>query len=127
MWHAPNSARNPMLTQPVTARRLSRSLPAGLRMLQALGLNHEEQTWLLGAAQQHGPQLSHTQLTRLSLAVTIYNALHILYDANTAADWLKRPNARPPFGSQTPLEHMRRGGIPAMREAATNVETVIEF
>lgn len=156
MWRVPNSARNPLLTQPATARRLSRGLPVGIRMLQALGLNRAEQAWLLGlsprdlqrAAQQHGPTLSQDQLTRLGLVVAISNALHILYDASTAAGGLNRPNVRAPFGGQTPLEHMRRGGIPTMykarrlldddrgglfsvtpevRKAASNVETVIEF
>ena len=93
-------------------------------MLQALGLNRDEQAGLLGlspsslgqAAHPSAPVLSQDQLVRLGIAIGIYNALHVLYDANTAAGWLQRANQRPPFSGQTPLDYMRRGGIPAMDE-----------
>lgn len=156
MWRATISARIPILTRPATARRLARGLPAGIRMLQALGLNRHEQAWLLGlstrslerAAHPSAPVLSQDQLVRLSITIGIYNALHVLYDADTAAGWLQRANQRRPFGGQTPLAYMRRGGIPAMdetrrllagdqgglfsvtpeaHEAAAGFRTVIEF
>ncbi|GGO33914.1 antitoxin Xre/MbcA/ParS toxin-binding domain-containing protein [Deinococcus humi] len=115
---------DPILTQLATARRLSSGLPAGVRMLQALGLNRHEQAGLLGlnprslerAAHPSAPVLVLAQLARLSITIGIYNALHLLYDANTAAGWLQRANQRPPFGGQTPLDYMRRGGVPAMDE-----------
>lgn len=94
---------DPILTQPATARRLSSGLPAGIRMLQALGLNRHEQAGLLGlsprslerAAHPSAAVLSQDQLARLSITIGIYNALHLLYDANTAAGWLQRANQRP--------------------------------
>ncbi|WP_188969371.1 antitoxin Xre-like helix-turn-helix domain-containing protein [Deinococcus aerolatus] len=114
----------PNLTDPATASRLSRGLPAGVHMLQALGLSREEQASLLGLSVRslqrgedgHGPELSQDQLTRLSLVVGIYKALRLLYDDATAAGWPHRTNRRPPFGGQTPLTYMRQGGIPAMYE-----------
>lgn len=112
----------PDITDPATTTRLSRGLPAGIRMLEAMGLSREQQAWLLGlsarslqrAGTGDGPVLNQDQLTRLSLVVGIYKALHILYDDTTADGWLKRPNRRHPFGGQAPLDHLRQGGIPAM-------------
>lgn len=146
----------PDLTDPATVQRLSRGLPAGIRMLEALGLGREQQAWLLGLSTRslqragvgEGPELNQDQLTRLSLVVGIYKALHILYDGATADGWLKRPNRRHPFDGKTPLEYMRQGGIPAMYEvrrlldadrsglfsvtpqalkAASNYETVVDL
>ena len=93
-------------------------------MLKALELTREEQAWLLGLSTRTlqrstngmGPELNQDQLTRLSLVVGIYKALHILYDAGTAKGWLKRSNRRYPFAGDAPLEYMRQGGIPAMYE-----------
>lgn len=131
MLRATSSVREPLLNQqapdvthPETVRRLSRGLPAGIRILEVLGLNREQQAWLLGlsarslqrAGTGNGPELTQDQLTRLSLVVGIYKALHILYDDATATGWLKRANRRHPFGGQAPLEYMRQGGIPAMYE-----------
>ncbi|GGL93100.1 hypothetical protein GCM10010840_33900 [Deinococcus aerolatus] len=145
-----------MLTRPVTARRLARGLPAGIRMLQTLGLTREEQASLLGmttrnllrAGSGQIPELTQDQLTRLSLVVGIDKALRLLYDDVTVAGWARRANGRHPFDGHTPLDFMRQGGIPAMyetrrlldsdrgglfsvspeaHEAASNVETVIEL
>lgn len=114
----------PDVTDPAVVNRLSRGLSAGIRMLEALELNREEQAWLLSLSTRtlqrtsggSGPELNQDQLTRLSLIVGIYKALHILYDAGTASGWMKRVNRRHPFGGVTPLDYMRHGGIPAMYE-----------
>lgn len=114
----------PDTTNPAVIQRLSRGLPAGIRMLEHMGLNREQQAWLLGlsarslqrAGAGNGPELTQDQLTRLSLVVGIYKALHILYDDAAADGWLRRANRRHPFAGQTPLDYMSRGGIPAMYE-----------
>jgi len=56
--------------------------------------------------------LSYDALTRVSLVLGIYKALHILYpDAALADAWVKLPNANPLFAGKPPLALMVDGGI----------------
>jgi len=56
--------------------------------------------------------LSFDMLTRISLVLGIYKALHILYPEQLLADtWIKLPNSNPMFGGKPALELMSNGGI----------------
>jgi hypothetical protein len=55
------------------------------------------------------------QLTRISLLVGIYKALHILYGAKLADQWVSLPNRNRIFGGQSALAYMIAGGIAAMQ------------
>ena len=56
--------------------------------------------------------LSYDTLTRISLILGIYKALHILYpDPVLANGWIRLPNANPIFGGQPALHLMTEGGI----------------
>jgi hypothetical protein len=56
--------------------------------------------------------LSYDMLTRISLVLGIYQALHTLYpDAALADRWVKLPNANPIFGGRPALSLMVDGGI----------------
>jgi len=56
--------------------------------------------------------LSFDTLTRISLLLGIYKALHILYSQAELADgWIKLRNANPIFGGKSPLDLMLDGGI----------------
>lgn len=56
--------------------------------------------------------LSYDTLTRLSLVIGIYKALHVLYPDPSLADrWVRLPNANPLFGGRPALELMIDGGI----------------
>ena len=56
--------------------------------------------------------LSFDMLTRLSLVLGIYKALHVLYpDAALADRWVRLPNAHPLFGGRPALALMIEGGI----------------
>jgi len=56
--------------------------------------------------------LGYDTLTRVSLVLGIYKALHILYpDAPLADAWVKLPNANPLFGGKPPVRLMIDGGI----------------
>ncbi len=56
--------------------------------------------------------LSFDTLTRLSLILGIYKALHVLYpDAGLANRWVKLPNAHGLFGGNPALALMIDGGI----------------
>ncbi len=56
--------------------------------------------------------LSFDMLTRISLLIGIYKALHILYPDDALADrWPALPNSNPLFGGRTPLTLMMETGI----------------
>lgn len=54
------------------------------------------------------------RLTRVSLLVGIFKALHILYSESLADQWPQLPNTNRLFGGETPLAYMMRGGVPAL-------------
>ena len=55
------------------------------------------------------------RLTRVSLLVGIFKALHVLYSESLADRWVHLPNTNRIFGGSTPLEYMTRGGVPAIQ------------
>ena len=54
------------------------------------------------------------RLTRVSLLVGIFKALHVLHSEAVADKWVQLPNANRIFGGSTPLDYMMRGGLPAI-------------
>jgi uncharacterized protein (DUF2384 family) len=58
--------------------------------------------------------LDEDQLTRVSLLVGIYKALNILYSPKLADSWMTLPNTNPMFAGDTPLNYVKKGGIPAL-------------
>ena len=57
--------------------------------------------------------LDEDQLTRISLLIGIYKALNILYGEKLADAWIARPNANLMFGGESPLDYVKKSGIPA--------------
>jgi Antitoxin Xre/MbcA/ParS C-terminal toxin-binding domain len=57
--------------------------------------------------------LNEDQLTRISLSIGIYKALNILYGQKLADAWIALPNTNPMFGGDSPLNYVKKGGIPA--------------
>ena len=56
--------------------------------------------------------LSLDTLTRVSLVLGIYKALHVLYAEPAFADgWMRLPNANPLFGGRTPVGFVADAGI----------------
>ena len=53
------------------------------------------------------------QLTRVSLLLGIYKALNILYSTKLADEWITLPNTNPMFAGESPLNYLKKGGIPA--------------
>ena len=60
--------------------------------------------------------LTTDQLTRVSLLLGIYTALHVLHPGELADEWVRRPNTNLAFDGRTPLQAMLAGGIPVMIE-----------
>jgi hypothetical protein len=90
------------------------------KVAERWGLSPDEQRGLLGwpatstyykyKKGQTG-SLSYDSLTRISLVLGIFKALHILYP-KLADRWMKLPNSNPLFGGRTPIETITaEGGI----------------
>jgi hypothetical protein len=68
-----------------------------------------ESTYFKYKAERDGT-LSFDTLTRISLLLGIYKALHILYPDDALADrWIKLPNSNPLFGGKPALDLMMSG------------------
>lgn len=104
--------------------RLSPSAIKGLfRIAARWKLNGNDTRALLGGISSgsfytlkshHAKILDEDQLTRISLLLGIYKALNILYSQKLADVWVSLPNVNPMFGGDSPLNYMKRGGIPAL-------------
>jgi hypothetical protein len=112
----------PNRQDPEVRRRLSAPAMSSFFNLGAKrGLNVNHRRGLLGwpaASTYHKYKagqvgsLSFDTLTRISLLLGIYKALHILYpQAELADQWIKLRNANPMFGGKSPLDVMIDGGI----------------
>jgi hypothetical protein len=62
---------------------------------------------------QAAKTLDEDQLTRVSLLIGIYKALNILYSPKLADAWISLPNTNLMFAGASPLDYMKKGGIPA--------------
>jgi Protein of unknown function (DUF2384) len=110
---------------PAIRRRLSGpALRTFFRIADTWSLTVTEQRALLGwpatstfhkyKAGDHGT-LAFDTLTRISLVLGIYKALHVLYpDPGLADRWVRLPNAHPIFGGRPALGLMADGGIDGM-------------
>jgi uncharacterized protein (DUF2384 family) len=104
----------------------SRLRASGIRGLLGIAahwkLRDEDTRALLGgmssgsfyALKNRAKSLDEDQLTRISLLIGIYKALNILYSRKLADSWMTLPNTNAMFGGDSPLEYVKRGGIPAL-------------
>jgi hypothetical protein len=123
--HLEDSARQ--RHDPEVRRRLSApSMRTFLNVCAAWNLSVNQQRGLLGwpapstyhkyKAGQTGT-LSFDMLSRISLVLGIYKALHVLYPQLELADqWVKLRNANPLLGGKPPLELMIDGGIDGLHQ-----------
>ena len=112
---------------PEVRRRLSGpGMRSFFNIADAWGLSVNQQRGLLGwpatstyhkyKAGQIGI-LSFDALSRISLLLGIYKALHILYpQAELADQWVKLRNSNPMFGGKAPLDLMIDGGIDGLQQ-----------
>ena len=56
--------------------------------------------------------LDEDQLTRVSLLIGTFKALNILYSQKLADAWMTLPNSNPMFAGDSPLNYIKKGGIP---------------
>jgi uncharacterized protein (DUF2384 family) len=118
------SQKLPDLRDASVRKRLSRAaIHALVRITEKWGLKNEDAMALLGgisngryyALKKNGDGLlTQDELTRISLLIGIFKALHILFSAKLADQWISRPNSNPMFCNRPPLALLVEGGIPAM-------------
>ena len=110
---------------PEARRRLSApALRAFFTLAARWGLNIDEQRTLLGWPSRstlfawkkgQAGALPYDTLTRLSLLLGIYKALHVLYPDDAFADeWPKLRNTNPIFAGRRPLDLMVPGDVEAL-------------
>lgn len=61
-----------------------------------------------------GKTLDVDRLSRISCLIGIFKALNILHGEALADEWVRLPNRNRIFAGERPLDHMIRGGLPAM-------------
>jgi hypothetical protein len=108
-------------SDPAVRKRMSApALRTFFAIAKAWGLSVEEQRGLLGwppASTFHKykagdvGQLNYDMLTRISLIIGIYKALHILYEDGLADRWPKLPNSNAQYGGKPALALMIESGI----------------
>ena len=120
------SGQWPDLASPVRRAELTpAAIAAVVRLADAWGLTVRQIGDLLGGV---SPSTWHTwkttppaelgmdQLTRISLLLGIFTALHTLHNEPLADEWVTRPNIHPIFSGRTPLDVMIDAGIPVMMQ-----------
>lgn len=83
-----------------------------------------DRTWFRMKSGKWNGVLSQDALTRISALVGMYKGLHLLFSDPFADEWVRRPNTETPFHGLSPLEHMIRGGIPAMLETRGYIDAL---
>jgi Protein of unknown function (DUF2384) len=121
--HVP--AAPPDLTEKKERERLSpAALKAFFNIMRRWQVRDEDARMLLGGV-TNGPyyemkrdpdrMLDVDRLTRISLLIGIFKALHVLHSEALADRWVQLPNTNRIFQGSSPLEYMRRGGLPAIQ------------
>jgi hypothetical protein len=114
----------PDLTDPSERKRLSGPALRGFFSIMARwGVRDVDARALLGGV-TNGPYyqlksnpdrvLDVDRLTRVSLLVGIFKALHVLHSESLADRWVQTPNTNRLFGGAPPLDYMLRGGLPLL-------------
>ena len=117
------------LSSAVERERLSGpGLKAFFRIQQAWGLGNADAAALLGgvsngrfftlkrsAGSAVSKPLATDMLTRISLVIGLYQALHMLHGDALADGWMTLANRNDMFGGKTPLSYATHGGIPALQ------------
>ena len=123
----------PDLTDPATRERLTPVAVSGLLpVFDAWHLKTDdarllfgdisERSWYRLKGGQKSSMLTQDQLMRASALIGIYKGLHLLFVGSLADEWPLLENAGEPFGGLTPVQHMVKGGIPAILETRQHVD-----
>ncbi len=120
----------PRLNDPAVAAELS---PTAVTTVEAItekwGLTLKQKSDLMGGinpstykrrlSEPGKARLSTDELTRASLTIGIYRALHTLYSGTLPDQWMKIGNRNPLYRGVSPLEHVHEHGIIGLTETRT--------
>lgn len=118
-------AQRPATAQYSDVEKARAGLRAFFSIAREWGLTNDQQRLLLGSPgrttffdwkRHHSGNVSRDTLDRLSYVLGIYKALHILFSDDTAAQWLRNPNADPLFNGNAPLQYMLSGQLVALAD-----------
>jgi uncharacterized protein (DUF2384 family) len=124
LTHGIHFTHSPDLSKRTTRERLSQSAIDGfISIADRWSLTIDERCGLLGVERSTLHRLrtgagtrSQDELTRVSYIVGMYKALHLLFPADLANEWVKRPNINLLFGGSRPLDFLLRTGIPGFHQ-----------
>jgi hypothetical protein len=119
--------RSPNLADAGERERLSPSaIKVFLNIAEKWELSEAQARGLLGGiasstfhawkTEPRGRRLDQDTLTRISLVIGIYKALHIYFGKPWADRWVVLANRGPMFAGQAPIDYMLRQGQPGMVE-----------
>lgn len=121
--HAPPAAPVDLTDRKERGRLSPAALRAFFNIMRRWQVRDEDARVLLGGV-TNGPYyemkrvpdrtLDVDRLTRISLLIGIFKALHVLHSAALADRWIHLPNTNRIFGGTSPLLYMMRGGLPAI-------------
>lgn len=83
-----------------------------------------ESTWFRMKRGDWTEVLSLDELSRASALIGIYKALHLVFSAPLADEWITLPNQGPLFAGRTPLAAMLAGGLPAILDVRRHVDAL---
>ena len=120
------------LADPAVRERLSpNAIRAFFRIMHRWKVQDDDARLLLGANTSQAFQslqkdneqtLDEANLRRISFLLGIFEALNILYSQELADKWMQLPNKNNIFQGKTPIEHLKRGGLPAFAEVRKLLE-----
>jgi hypothetical protein len=116
LWDVPAD-----LSEPAIQQRLSpTAIKAFFKIVSRWKVRDENARQLLGGISNgafyqlkggNTKRLDQDKLTRISLLIGIFKALHILYSGKLADAWVNLPNRNPIFAGEAPLSYINKGGI----------------
>lgn len=87
-------------------------------------LGETEQNWFIMKSGKWHDTLSEETLTRISALIGIYKGLHLLFSSPLADEWIRLKNTETIFGGPAPVDYMIMGGIGAMLETRSYVDSL---
>ena len=106
---------------------------AAARVAGAWGLTNADAAELFGMSERTWSRIKAggwtarhdmDQLTRISGVVGLYKGLHLYFSDALADRWPKLANNGPPFMNRSPVDYMKRGGLPAILETRGYVDAL---
>ena len=87
-------------------------------------LDVEPRTWTRMKNGSWTGKLTQDQTLRLSAIIGLYKGLHLYFSEKLADRWFQLPNSGPPFMGRSPMDYVRKGGLPALLATRNYVDAL---